>query len=153
MPPTTTSVAELFLRVVPQTMRVVAADVLRSGLDIEPIYIHLLRILSRGDLSLGELADLLSVSAPTMSKTISTLEGRGWVDRQRSDEDRRVVRVGLTAEGQTMLGRAHEYMVARISEAMATLSAEERERLAAGLEILGDVFALTPATSEPAGAR
>jgi DNA-binding MarR family transcriptional regulator len=153
MPPTTTIVAELFLRVVPQTMRVVAADVRRSGLDIEPIYIHLLRILSRGDLSLGELADLLSVSAPTMSKTISTLEGRGWVDRQRSEEDRRVVRVGLTAEGQTMLGRAHEYMVARISEAMATLSAEERERLAAGLEILGDVFALTPATSEPAGAR
>jgi hypothetical protein len=77
MPPTTTSVAELFLRVVPQTMRVVAADVRRSGLDIEPIYIHLLRILSRGDLSLGELADLLSVSAPTMSKTIST---RMWVN-------------------------------------------------------------------------
>jgi DNA-binding MarR family transcriptional regulator len=143
-------VAELFLRVVPQVMRLVAADIRRSGLDIEPLYIHLLRNLSSEGRSLGELAEVLSVSAPTMSKTISTLEARKWVARQRSETDGRVVMVGLTPEGRSTLHKAEEYMVRRIAEALDALSDEERARLSSGLEILGDVFSRVPSGTESA---
>jgi DNA-binding MarR family transcriptional regulator len=150
MPATTSGVAELFLRVVPQVMRVVAADVRKSGLEIEPIYIHLLGCLSLQERSLGQLADVLSVSAPTMSKTISTLEARRWVQRKRSERDGRIVLVALTPEGQSVLRRAKEYMVSRIAEALGSLSGEERETLSSGLEILGDVFSRVPSSAEPA---
>jgi DNA-binding MarR family transcriptional regulator len=145
----THDVAELFLRVVPQVMRVVAADVRKSGLEIEPFYVHLLGFLAQGDRSLGDLADVLAVSAPTMSKTVSTLEGRRWVRRQRSIRDGRVVRVVLTAEGRAVLERAQAYMVGRIAEALAVLSPEDCARLASGLEILGEVLANPSAVPEP----
>ena len=100
--------------------------------------------------SLGDLADVLSVSAPTMSKTISTLEARKWVARQKSETDGRVVMVGLTPEGRSTLHKAEEYMVRRIAEALDALSDEERARLSSGLEILGDVFSRVPSGTESA---
>lgn len=141
MQATTNDVAAHFLRVVPQVMRVIAADVRRSGLDIEPLHIHLLGIISQRDWNLGELADVLSVSAPTMSKTISTLESRGWVRRERSEGDRRIVLVRLTPKGTAVLAEAREYMIDRIAEALEPLTEEQFERLTAGLDILGEAFA------------
>ena len=147
-------VSELFLRVVPQATRLIAADIRRSGLEIEPFYIHLLRILSKGDRNLGELADVFSVSAPTMSKTVSTLEGRGWVQRRRSDQDGRVVLVSLTPDGADLLARAEDYELTRIQERLASLDDDDRERLFAALETLRDAFLNTPAEDEATvGAR
>jgi len=147
------TLAELFLRVVPQATRAIAADIRRSGLDIEPFYIHLLRILSRGDRSLGDLAESFSVSAPTMSKTVSTLEGRGWVQRRRSEVDGRVVLVELTDEGLAMFRRAEDYILAQVDEALASLDDDERDRLYAGLEVLRDVYIGAAAGQSPVGAR
>jgi DNA-binding MarR family transcriptional regulator len=149
----TTDLAELFLRVVPQATRAIAADIRRSGLEIEPFYIHLLRILSRGDRNLGELADVFSVSAPTMSKTVSTLEGRGWVQRRRSDVDGRVVLVGLTDEGLAIFRRAEDYILGQIEDMLASLDEEERKTLYAGLEIIRDVFVSAPVSDAPIGTR
>lgn len=145
------TLAELFLRVVPQATRAIAADIRRSGLDIEPFYIHLLRILSRSDRSLGELAEKFSVSAPTMSKTVSTLEGRGWVERRRSEADGRVVLVQLTDEGLAMFRRAEDYILIEVEEALAHLDDEERDRLYAGLEVMRNIYIGAPA-SESVGA-
>lgn len=114
------------------------------------MYIHLLGILSQRDCSLGELAEVVSVSPPTMSNTVSTLESRDWVRRRRSEQDRRVVLVSLTPEGRSVLGRAQDYMVQRIADALAPLDHGELERLAAGLEILRDVFSHVPSSAQPA---
>ena len=150
MAPSLTDLAELFLRVVPQATRMIAADIRRSGLEIEPFYIHLLRILSKGDRNLGELADVFSVSAPTMSKTVSTLEGRAWVQRRRSESDGRVVLVSLTPDGADLLARAEEYELARIEERLASLDEDDRERLFTGLEALRDGFVNAPAADAAA---
>jgi DNA-binding MarR family transcriptional regulator len=153
MQPDLSDLAELFLRVVPQVTRVIAADIRRSGLDIEPGYIHLLRILSRSDRSLGDLAEVFTVSAPTMSKTVSTLEGRGWVQRRRSEADGRVVLVSLTPDGGDLLARAEDYMLTRIEEALSSLDGGDREALYTGLGILRDAFVNAPAGDDaPVGA-
>jgi len=150
MAPSLSELSELFLRVVPQATRMIAADIRRSGLEIEPFYIHLLRILSKGERNLGELADVFSVSAPTMSKTVSTLEGRAWVQRRRSESDGRVVLVSLTPDGADLLARAEDYERARIEERLASLDDAERETLFAGLETLRDGFVNAPADSDAA---
>ena len=150
MAPSLSELAELFLRVVPQATRLIAADIRRSGLEIEPFYIHLLRILSKGDRNLGELADVFSVSAPTMSKTVSTLEGRGWVQRRRSEADGRVVLVSLTPDGADLLARAEDYMLARIEERLSSLDEDDRERMFSGLETLREGFVNAPSNDDAA---
>jgi len=136
-----TEVADLFLLIVPQVMRAISADLRRSSLDVEPIHLHLLGLLSEGEHSLGQLADVFSVSPPTMSKTISTLEARGWVRRRRSEADRRMVLAHLSPEGRAVLSEARTYAVSRLSEVLDGLDEDELQRLRAGLTVLGRVYA------------
>lgn len=132
--------ARRFLEIVPLVMRVVAADLRGSDRAIEPAYFRLLGMLYRRERTLGELAEIQAVSLPTMSNTVSTLESRGWVTRSRSDADRRVVVVRLTAAGREVLAEVHGRMLEKIAGALDLLSSEDRRRLDSGLEILGRVF-------------
>ena len=132
--------AETFFAIVPQVMRVITADLRRSSLEVDPIHVHLLGLLREGDRSLGELAEVFSVSPPTMSKTVSTLEARGWVVRERSETDRRIVRVHLSSAGHSVLAEARAYAESQLAEVLAPLSAADRERLHTGLLVLGEAF-------------
>lgn len=132
--------ARRFLEIVPLVMRMVAADLRGSDRAIEPAYFRLLGMLYRRERTLGELAEIQAVSLPTMSNTVSTLESRGWVTRNRSDSDRRVVVVRLTDAGREVLAEVHGRMLEKIAGALERLTAEDREKLDSGLEILGRLF-------------
>ena len=73
--------ADRLLEVIPRAMRGLAAELRKSGHNLEPSHFRLLACLHRERLSLGELAHQSDVSAATMSRTVSTLEERGWVHR------------------------------------------------------------------------
>lgn len=134
------TLARQFLEIIPLVMRVVAADLRRSELTIDPAYFRLLDMLSKRAWSLSELAEKQAVSLPTMSKTISTLEERGWVERLRSSEDRRVVLVELTPAGRVALNAVHAQMLTRVAGVLEPLSAAQRQELASGLDSLRQVF-------------
>ena len=75
-----------------------------------------------------------------MSGSISRLEVRGWVERERSTADRRVVLIKLTPKGQQrldqMIQQAESYLVGLLDR----LDPVERETLAAGLTMLQRLF-------------
>lgn len=52
-----------------------------------------------GPLETRELARMLSTTTATVSSVVKTLEGRGWVRRERHAADQRRVTVQLTAAG------------------------------------------------------
>jgi DNA-binding MarR family transcriptional regulator len=83
-----------------------------------------------------ELARELRVQAQTIGKLLERLESRGLIIRTRSDEDRRVFIVSLTAAGESILQRARalEEDQARGS---GTSDAELREELIAHIRNLG----------------
>jgi DNA-binding MarR family transcriptional regulator len=53
---------------------------------------------------MGALADALDVSQASVTGIVDRMEQRGLVERQRDDEDRRVVRVATTDEGRRLIG-------------------------------------------------
>lgn len=55
---------------------------------------------SSGPLSMGELAGVLRVRPPTVSKAVARLSTLGLVRRRSQKEDGRVIRVELTTEGR-----------------------------------------------------
>ena len=59
-------------------------------------------------LTVGELASRLGLDNSTLSRTIDTLVRKGSVDRDRDKQDRRVVRVVLTAAGQAICKAIHK---------------------------------------------
>ena len=55
-----------------------------------------------------DTAAAVGVAWSTLSVTVRTLVRKRWVTRQRSREDRRVVRLGLTQRGALLAGRIQE---------------------------------------------
>jgi DNA-binding MarR family transcriptional regulator len=135
------SIAKHLIRTVPLVMRVVNVELRRSSTLQDFSQVGLLRVLGhKGPLTMSRLADLWSVSLPTMSRSIRRFEERGWVTLTRTEEDRRQVLVDLTEDGKNVLAESFETMAHSISVLIETLPPEDRETLAAGLEMLLRVF-------------
>jgi DNA-binding MarR family transcriptional regulator len=133
-------IARRILDIIPFVMRVMASEMRKAGYDIAPGHVSLLGILKGGSYTLGELAQIHSVSSATMSNTVTALEERGWVRRQRSDSDRRVVYVELAPEGLHVLDEIDAHTLRRISELLAGIAHEDGQLLLDGLSVLDHAF-------------
>jgi DNA-binding MarR family transcriptional regulator len=82
-----------------------------------------------GSPTLGELADSEQVRPPSMTRIVVGLEAAGLVTRRVDDDDRRVARVMLTAEGRRVLQRSRSLRTAFMARRLRRLSEAEREGL------------------------
>jgi DNA-binding MarR family transcriptional regulator len=123
------------------------AAVARIGPDLEAegltscTFWALYRLGSGGADHPGAIARQLGVTKPSVTQSVDQLVDAGLVVRSRTDEDRRVVRLELTAEGRRTLGRVLRRLDYRFAEALEGLprsgvagAAEVLERLAAHLQ-------------------
>lgn len=74
-----------------------------------------------------ELAELLEVEKPTLGRLIDRLESKGWVRREHDARDRRVWRVYLSADAEPAMRQMREIAAGLRGDALAGLSAAERE--------------------------
>lgn len=136
----TTPAAASILEAIPLAMRVLAAELRRTGHTLAPSHFRLLAALYGRQATQSELAHWIAVSPPTISRSISTLEDRGWVRRVPSAEDGRVVLAELTPAGEEVLEDMKRKAMRRIEGFVAPLSAEQERKLIAGMDILREVF-------------
>jgi DNA-binding MarR family transcriptional regulator len=84
--------------------------------------------------SVRRIAQALAAPISTVSSALDRLERQGLVERRRVPDDRRVVRIELTARGQRLAVRLRDAHVDNCRSMLARLNAGEREeflRLAA----------------------
>jgi MarR family 2-MHQ and catechol resistance regulon transcriptional repressor len=82
-----------------------------------------------GPLCQHEIGDKLLMSRANITLIVRQLAREQLVRRERVEEDRRYVRVSLTAEGRKKIARIFPGHVSRIVEAMAPLSRSEQTEL------------------------
>jgi MarR family transcriptional regulator, organic hydroperoxide resistance regulator len=115
------------------------ADVVRRAIsrvlepyDITPQQYNVLRILrGAGEQGLPtlEIADRMIEQAPGVTRLLDRLEAKGWVRRQRCQEDRRQVLCWLTPVGLELVTRLDEPVESADAEAVAELSPEDQDHL------------------------
>jgi DNA-binding MarR family transcriptional regulator len=100
------------------------AETLKS-LGVTPAQYNVLRIL-RGAGAAGlcrhEIGDRLVAQVPDVTRLLDRMEDGGLVTRERSLEDRRLVRTHITEEGLRLLARADEPLVALHDRQLAQLT-------------------------------
>jgi DNA-binding MarR family transcriptional regulator len=133
-------VARQIVEIVPLVMRSLAADVRKSGHTLSPSHFRILAMLHERSWSLGELADHEQISSPTVSRSISTLEERGWAQRKVSREDRRVVLAEITQQGEAVLQSLQASAEECVIEKLRFLTANDARALVSGLSLLREVF-------------
>jgi DNA-binding MarR family transcriptional regulator len=83
--------------------------------------------------SLKTIADEVGLSMPAVSRSVDALVQRGLVTRTEDAKDRRHKAVRATPEAHELAGRLIELRVAGITDFVQSLSARERQDLAAAL--------------------
>lgn len=85
---------------------------------------------------LGDLARIERVSAPTMTRLVTTLEGRGLAVRTANPDDARSVTVDITDEGRSTVLVARAERAATVAELLVVLDDEQLARVAGALDAL-----------------
>lgn len=86
-------------------------------------------VLHLGPMSQTALCEKLLLSGGNLTLVVTNLEKAGWVKRERTAEDRRVVIVSLSREGRRLIERIFPTHARRIAELFGALSAAEQETL------------------------
>ena len=76
----------------------------------------------------SELAEILEIERPTLGRLLDRLEAKGWVRREHDARDRRAWRVHLTEAVEPTLRTLRKVAAELMRDALAGLSAAERER-------------------------
>jgi len=137
--PTLVAARQLW-HVVMLLMRAVAADMRRSPQPLEPGQVGALMRVSAGPCTMSELARHLSISLPTVSKTVDLLVRRGWLERWIDERDRRQTMLRLTGSGRRALNQVRQRAERRVARTLAPLGAARRRQLVASLGALEQVL-------------
>jgi DNA-binding MarR family transcriptional regulator len=129
------------LDTVPLMMRVIRHHLRRhrSGLTV-PQFRTLWFVSTAAGHCLSVVADFIGLSLPAMSRLVDGLVEKRLLNRKPCDEDRRHVRLSLTAKGEATLREARELAQAHVAEALAQMSADQRATVASAMQILRNVF-------------
>ena len=133
-------IANQLLAIIMPLTRSVASELRQSEKYLNPAHLGALAMLMERPCNLSELADYQGVSLPTMSGSISRLETRGWLQRERSTADRRVVLIKLTPKGRQRFAEMAQQAETFLAGRLALLTPEERETLSSGLTVLQKLF-------------
>lgn len=85
----------------------------------------------------GELGQKILKSSGNMTMVIDHLEKRGYVTRQRREDDRRCVDIHLTQAGSDLIAAILPTHVAGVVQSLSALSTAEQTQLAALCRTLG----------------
>ncbi len=108
-----------------------------------------LRMLSVNDgATQRDVARMLHVAPPTVSKMLSTMEKAGLVERRPDEADQRLTRVYLTDAGRRRELEMAAAVGAYVNATFATLTEQERGELVRLLDKLRDSIARTAAEQE-----
>ncbi|QNR21098.1 MarR family transcriptional regulator [Exiguobacterium sp. Helios] len=88
-----------------------------------------------GAMTVKEIAARFNLSPNTASEHVKKLEGLGYVVKQRSSVDQRVVQVSLTREGRTAVKTHTELDAKRVEHVLKQLSPAEQHMIQTAFQL------------------
>jgi DNA-binding MarR family transcriptional regulator len=135
-------VIEAIVYALPEVVRAVNAtrNSLSPGLRMPQVR-ALLRLTGAEGLTMGALAREIGVSYAGATQIIDQLVVLGLVERERSTEDRRVVRLRLTERARPEMEQALARRARQVREVCDQLGPDGARAFARGIQLLGAVLA------------
>ncbi len=128
------------VNLIPLVMRMLGSELRNAGPLPATAHFRILFMLGNGPHNLSSLAQKNNVSLPTMSNSISILVERGWVQRTRSQHDRRSLVLEITPAGQAVTEAIRLHAETRVADMLDPLSADDVKKLLEGMAVLRIAF-------------
>ena len=94
---------------------------------IYPQYITMMTLWEKDDVTVNQVGEILQLDNGTLTPLLKRLESKGYLERKRSKEDERVVKINLTKKGAKLKEDASCIPI-ELAKAM-NLNLEEMEQL------------------------
>ncbi len=121
-------IVESIVYLVTESRRQSKDEAARYG--VTPTQLSVLKLLQEiGDLSLGSLSKEIKAHNSTVTGIVDRMETAGLVERARSEDDRRVWIIRLTAQGRKVADRAKVSPWDTLRHALEALPVKEQEQL------------------------
>ncbi len=104
----------------------------------------LMELDGRESVSQSELASALRLEKSTVSRLVSQLIARGWVERGRDDDDGRVRRLRLSDRGARVAAEVAGARREKFESLLARIPDTERTSVQRALRVLVDALDATP---------
>ena len=96
----------------------------------------LVTLLKQEGLTQKELQDVLEISSGALSEILQKMEEASLVERKKSCDDKRQVKLALTPEGKVLALQVKEHYIRTLKRMFECLSEQEKEQLGGILEKL-----------------
>jgi DNA-binding MarR family transcriptional regulator len=91
-------------------------------------------------LSMGELCKMANIKMPSMTEVVDRFEKEEILERIRDDEDRRVVKVQMTAKGKKMHKEVLKRRADELTKMFGVLTTKDREKLVDSLKNVSEIL-------------
>lgn len=109
--------------------------------DISNNDMHVIEAIGKGEgKSMSAVAKLLSVTVGTLTIAINNLVKKGYVNRMRSEEDRRVVLISLSKKGERAYDHHEKFHDEMVQATLKGMNEEQVEVLVQALQNLSGFF-------------
>jgi DNA-binding MarR family transcriptional regulator len=108
--------------------------------DITNNEMHVIDAVGPDGGNMSAIAAKLRITMGSLTTSMNGLVAKGYVDRQRSEEDRRVVNIKLTEKGLKAYERHREFHMQMVDAVIQNMDEEEIPVLAKALTRLKDFF-------------
>ena len=108
--------------------------------DLSLTEMHTLEAIGTGTQTMTDVAEKLDITVGTLTTAINRLVNKGYVERNRSEDDRRVVEIGLTHKGRLAYKVHEQFHREMVKNMVEGLSLEDNEVLIQSLDNLNNFF-------------
>lgn len=130
--------ARLFITTYKIEEKVIASES-QKRLSISEL--HVLREIGTGKTkTMSQVAEGLKISVGALTTAVTKLEKKGFVIRNRNNEDKRIVHITLTKEGIENFKLHEKFHQRMVEAAVSSLSDNEKQILLKSLSTLDDWF-------------
>ncbi len=112
-----------------------------NGIELSLTEVHTLEAIGIGKpKTMTQVAGALKISVSTLTVAINKLVKKGYVERSRVDEDRRIVKIALTESGEEAVSIHQSFHIDMMEDMTSNMTDEEIEILLKSMEGLAEFF-------------
>lgn len=129
-----------------RSINVIEERAIRTGeyRDVTVNDMHVIEAIGmEGEKNMTSVARALDVTTGTLTISVNNLVKKGYVNRTRSEEDRRVVLISLSGKGRKAYLHHQKFHDRMVSVVVEELTEEERQVLEKALRKLNQFFMVT----------
>ena len=125
---------ERLLRIVSIIVKQRGRDILSEFEITPPQFNALWHLDESGAITMGELCQKMYLACSTATDLIDRMERNELIERQRDTNDRRVIRLHITAKGREVIGQVMQARRQYLSGILTKMSDEDKSRLIEALD-------------------